>query len=73
MSLQLFVYFGLSDEDLAGDLLLAEAKLPLKKILPQTQMKFQVTLEKPDLRVSQTTYSNPIALKCSFHSKSISY
>ncbi len=31
-----------SDEDLAGDLLLAESKFPLKKILPQMQKKFQV-------------------------------
>jgi len=43
----------LSDEDLAGDLLLAEAQFPLKMILPQMQKKFQIALEKPDLRVSK--------------------
>ena len=41
------------DEDLAGDHLLAEAKFPLNKVLPQMQKKFQISLEKPDLRVSE--------------------
>jgi len=44
--------FILADEDLAGDHLLAEAKFPLKKILPQMQKKFQVALERPDLKVN---------------------
>ena len=43
--------FVIADEDLAGDHLLAEAKFPLKKILPQMQKKFQVALERPDLKV----------------------
>ena len=40
------------DEDMAGDYLLAEAKFPLNQVLPQMQKKFQICLEKPDLRVS---------------------
>ena len=48
LKLKLFLF---SDEDLAGDHLLAEAKFPLKKILPQMQKKFQVALERPDLKV----------------------
>jgi hypothetical protein len=44
-----------SDEDLAGDHLLAEAKFPLKKILPQMQKKFQVALERPDLKVNNVS------------------
>jgi len=40
-----------TDEDLAGDLLLSEAKFPLRRIMPQMQKKFQVVLEKPDLKV----------------------
>jgi hypothetical protein len=43
----------ISDEDLAGDHLLAEAKFPLNKILPQMQKKFQISLEKPNLRVTK--------------------
>ena len=50
----------ISDEDLAGDHLLAEAKFPLNKVLPQMQKKFQISLEKPDLRVSE---------KCKMHLK----
>jgi len=41
-----------TDEDLAGDLLLAEAKFPLRRIMPQMQKKFQIALEKPDLKVN---------------------
>lgn len=44
------VHAVILDEDLAGDNLLAEAKFPLKKILPQMQKKFQVSLDKPNLQ-----------------------
>lgn len=44
-------FFLSTDEDLAGDLLLSEAKFPLRRIMPQMQKKFQVVLEKPDLKV----------------------
>jgi len=40
-----------ADEDLSGDHLLAEAALPLKRILPHNQKKFQLPLEKPNLKV----------------------
>ena len=43
--------FSISDEDLAGDHLLAEAKFPLDRILPQMNKKFQVSLEKPSVKV----------------------
>ena len=46
------VFVLLTDADIAGDYLLAEAKFPLSKVLPQLQRKFQIALEKPDLRVS---------------------
>ena len=39
-----------SDEDLAGDHLLAEVSVSLKKVLSQNQKKFQVPLEKPHFR-----------------------
>ena len=41
-----------TDEDLPGDHLLAEATLSLKRVLQQSQKKFQVPLERPNLRVS---------------------
>ena len=46
-----FLKFSISDEDLAGDHLLAEAKFPLDRILPQMNKKFQVSLEKPSVKV----------------------
>ena len=42
------------DEDIAGDYLLAEARFPLNKVLPQMQKKFQISLEKPDLKVKSS-------------------
>ena len=52
MQFHLTILSFLSDEDLAGDHLLAETKFPLEKILPQMNKKFQVPLEKPCLKVS---------------------
>ncbi len=46
-----------SDEDLPGDHLLAEASLQLKKLLQQAQKKFQIPLEKPNLKVSREKFT----------------
>ena len=46
------IFFSISDDDLPGAHLLAEAKFSLQKIMPQMQKKFQITLEKPNLKVS---------------------
>ena len=43
-----------SDDDLPGAHLLAEAKFSLQKIFPQMQKKFQISLERPNLRVRKT-------------------
>ena len=48
------VFFSVSDEDLAGDHLLAETTLSLKKLLSQAQKKFQLPLERPNLKVYRT-------------------
>ena len=50
--LPIYILHIIIDEDMAGDYLLAEAKFPLNQVLPQMQKKFQICLEKPDLRVS---------------------
>ena len=44
------IVIAVLDEDLAGDHLLAEVSVSLKKVLSQNQKKFQVPLEKPNLR-----------------------
>ena len=49
-------FFSISDDDLPGAHLLAEAKFSLQKIMPQMQKKFQITLEKPNLKVSFQLY-----------------
>ena len=50
------IFFSISDDDLPGAHLLAEAKFSLQKIMPQMQKKFQITLEKPNLKVSFQLY-----------------
>lgn len=50
------IFFSISDDDLPGAHLLAEAKFSLQKIMPQMQKKFQITLEKPNLKVSFQIY-----------------
>ena len=46
-------FISISDDDLPGAHLLAEAKFSLQKIFPQMQKKFQISLERPNLRVSE--------------------
>ena len=46
-------FITISDDDLPGAHLLAEAKFSLQKIFPQMQKKFQISLERPNLRVSE--------------------
>ena len=46
-------FISFSDDDLPGAHLLAEAKFSLQKIFPQMQKKFQISLERPNLRVSE--------------------
>ncbi|CAB4062914.1 unnamed protein product [Lepeophtheirus salmonis] len=38
------------DEDLPGDHLLAESTFPIMRMLPQMHKKFQISLDKPDLK-----------------------
>ena len=46
----LYLYF--SDEDLSGDYLLAEAKFSIHKAISQaTNKKFQLPLDRPNLKV----------------------
>uniref|UniRef100_A0A0K2TYP3 Rabphilin 3Alike (Without C2 domains) [Octodon degus] n=1 Tax=Lepeophtheirus salmonis TaxID=72036 RepID=A0A0K2TYP3_LEPSM len=40
------------DEDLPGDHLLAESTFPIMRMLPQMHKKFQISLDKPDLKVN---------------------
>ena len=64
-----YLWHIIIDEDMAGDYLLAEAKFPLNQVLPQMQKKFQICLEKPDLRVSLILYhipSSPSSLLLSY-------
>ena len=51
--IQLNHFISFSDDDLPGAHLLAEAKFSLQKIFPQMQKKFQISLERPNLRVSE--------------------
>ena len=43
-----------SDEDISGDHLLAEARVSLVKIFPQMQKQFQVCLHKPTFKVNKS-------------------
>ena len=65
--LPIYILHIIIDEDMAGDYLLAEAKFPLNQVLPQMQKKFQICLEKPDLRVSLmlTRYWSPFKVEIS--------
>ena len=51
-------FISISDDDLPGAHLLAEAKFSLQKIFPQMQKKFQISLERPNLRVSEDESKN---------------